>query len=448
VRQHRVQLESARFIDRLWLREALLRDPAVDAAAARAASEQQTPLMELRQRIEAWVDEMVPAFSITAYYRLGGGLARVAVNLCYELVFDAASYERADRQVPTGAIRVFVINHRSNADYVVLSYGLLKHVALSYAVGEWARVWPLDLLFRAFGSYFIRRGERDRLYHVVLERYVQLLVGHGGVTGFFPEGRLTRDGAMGPAKAGLLDYILGVRREQPGQPIWFIPVGLNFDRVFEDRSLIASAEGAPKARDKAGSALRILWRAPVVLGSHLLRLVTRTHRGFGYAAVTVGQPVSLDELQVGEIAALPFEQRWPQVKALAAQLIERVGRVVPATPVPLLASALLEGPGADDAVLVRRIAELLRGLRAAGAPVARGEAFAHMAPVTGQGELAALDAELAATSEAELMLSIAYTALRRRGILRRQGGRIELRERDRPVLQWYARSIAHHLGAP
>jgi hypothetical protein len=30
-----------------------------------------------------------------------------------------------------------------------------EKVALSYAVGEWARVWPLEHLFRSFGSYFV-----------------------------------------------------------------------------------------------------------------------------------------------------------------------------------------------------------------------------------------------------------------------------------------------------
>ena len=71
---------------------------------------------------------------------------------------------------------VFVINHRSNADYVLLSFGMLRHMALSYAVGEWARVWPLDTLFRSFGSYFVRRGEKDPLYHKVLARYLQLVL--------------------------------------------------------------------------------------------------------------------------------------------------------------------------------------------------------------------------------------------------------------------------------
>src|SRR5206468_6085187 len=36
--------------------------------------------------------------------------------------------------------------------------------ALSYAVGEWARVWPLQALIRSTGAYFVRRSSGDPLY--------------------------------------------------------------------------------------------------------------------------------------------------------------------------------------------------------------------------------------------------------------------------------------------
>ena len=39
---------------------------------------------------------------------------------------------------------VFVMNHRSNMDYVLVSFLAAERVALSYAVGEWARIWPLQ----------------------------------------------------------------------------------------------------------------------------------------------------------------------------------------------------------------------------------------------------------------------------------------------------------------
>ena len=49
---------------------------------------------------------------------------------------------------------------------MILPYVLRDNVALSFAVGEWARVWPLDVLFKSFGSYFIRRDlPRQALPH-------------------------------------------------------------------------------------------------------------------------------------------------------------------------------------------------------------------------------------------------------------------------------------------
>src|SRR5213080_4189089 len=131
------------------------------------------------------------------------------------------------------------MNHRSNVDYVVVAYVLAYGAHVSYAVGEWARVWPLEYVFKSFGSYFIRRGFREPLYHAVLERYVHLITKNGATQGFFPEGRLARDGRLGPAKLGLLDYICRTLLDPEfTRDIWFVPVAMNFDRVLEDRALI------------------------------------------------------------------------------------------------------------------------------------------------------------------------------------------------------------------
>jgi len=78
------------------------------------------------------------------------------------------------------------MNHRSNADYVVVAYVLARGVHVSYAVGEWARAWPLEYVFKSFGAYFIRRRFREPLYHTVLERYVQLITRNGVTQGSSP----------------------------------------------------------------------------------------------------------------------------------------------------------------------------------------------------------------------------------------------------------------------
>ncbi|MFM9587499.1 1-acyl-sn-glycerol-3-phosphate acyltransferase, partial [Streptomyces caniscabiei] len=75
--------------------------------------------------------------------------------------------------------------------------------ALSYAVGEWAQVFGLRELIRTMGAYFIRRNSNDQLYRKVLARYVDMATKAGVVQAVFPEGGLSRDGLLKPAKLGL-----------------------------------------------------------------------------------------------------------------------------------------------------------------------------------------------------------------------------------------------------
>src|SRR5688572_19398582 len=184
------------------------------------------------------------------------------------------------------------MNHRSNADYVLVGYALSGQVAISYAVGEWARAFPLEYLFKAFGAYFVRRRYREALYHTVLERYVQLITRQGVTQGIFLEGGLTRDGLLRPTKIGLLDYVIGIARD-PGyrDKLFVVPVAVNYDRVLEDRSLIAelaAREGRPRPPRRAQ-----LMEVVRYVGWNTGRLLTRRWKRYGRAAVTVGRPVPL-----------------------------------------------------------------------------------------------------------------------------------------------------------
>jgi glycerol-3-phosphate O-acyltransferase len=170
----------------------LLRDPAIAAAVRAHALEHGLSEETVWQRVRGYLDEIIPFFNILAYYRVGYVLSRALLNLLYKV---SVHYARPDpfRALPRDAIVLYVMNHRSNADYVLVGYALAGEVAISYAVGEWARAFPLEYIFKSFGSYFIRRRYREALYHAVLERYVQLITTKGVTQGVFPEGGLTRD---------------------------------------------------------------------------------------------------------------------------------------------------------------------------------------------------------------------------------------------------------------
>lgn len=453
MRRHDVKLEQFRFIDRIWVRQTLLQDPELDRAAAESAKAQGIGIGLVRARMEGWLDEMVPYFNVFSYYKLGGAVATWATRLAYELVFDREGLERARAAIPPGAVTVYVANHRSNADYIVLSVGAMRQVALSYAVGEWARVWPLDVLFRSFGSYLIRRGEKDPLYHQVLSRYLQLVASRGLTTAFFLEGALSRDGAFRVPKVGLLDYLVGILAADPDRQIAFVPVGINFDRVLEDRNLTAETADAPppRARDKFISLKRILGAAPRVMLSIFGPRWLSSHRKYGYASVQFGEVVTAIELEpdILAVARLPRKERLARVAGLADKLMERVSEVVPATPVVLVCRSLLKGP--RSVIELRRAVRAdLAELRAAGRRIARGDAFSGV--VRGQDELLKqehldsaqrvdFDREVLESEEAERMVDLAFLLLKRRAILSVAGDVIRVEPRDEVLLRYYARSL-------
>ncbi len=459
VRRHHIRMEAARFIDRVWIREALAQDRAIEEKILEVARATGESHRLLRDRVDAYVEEIAPFFSLSAYYRFGASAAKRFLDFCFELVHEPGAFQRQAAEVPPNAVRVYVINHRANMDPAILAYALLHHVPMSYAVGEWALVWPLHTLFRMFGSYFVRRGEKDPLYHRVLERFIQLIASHGAVTGFFPEGALSRDGRLRRPRTGLLDYLIGLRREHPDRPIVFLPIGLNYDRVFEDHILVREKDGPiPKATasERMRNLVGVIGWFPVLLGANLVKVATRSHRKFGNAAVVFGEPLHLDAWPGGAaIHTLPDPERRVALEALGDELLRnRIGKVVPALPVPIFCTALLREPAGELGALRREVISVLAELRARGAPVRFGRAFDPILARRQQGNerLALLDDALIEAEEADVVIQLATTLLLRRKLVRRvvtpAGPGVEAVAGAESLIAYYANSIAHHFDLP
>ena len=211
IRHHGVRLDRYKFTRRGFMKAELMSDPVIAEGIAAQAKETGKSAAELRDNVEEWIDEIVPAFNVLSYYKLGYTAARGAMRLVYDVVIDERGLRKVREGMPDDAVLVYMMNHRSNADFVLVAYMLARQIALAFAVGEWARVWPLEVMFRSFGSYFVRRGFREQLYHTVLRRYVQMTCRYGITQGVFPEGGLSRDGYLRPPKIGLLDYIVRIK---------------------------------------------------------------------------------------------------------------------------------------------------------------------------------------------------------------------------------------------
>lgn len=346
----------------------LVYDARVIEAMQAYAREQNMPREVAQAEVARYAHEIVPAFNAYVYFRAGYWLASRVARSLYRVRVGFADNERLAAIDPEACV-VFVMNHRSNMDYILAAFLAAEQTALSYAVGEWARVWPLQQLIRAMGAFFVRRNSGNPLYRRVLERYVNMATQEGVCQAVFPEGGLSRDGRLQPPKLGFLDYML--RGFDPDGPrdIVFVPVGISYDRVLEDRSLVRRLD--PNARRRSGW---FVTRTTLGFIARNLWLMARSRwRRFGYACVNFGAPVSAREYcrrQGIDFPRLEREARFAGVERLAKTLMEKVERLIPVLPIPLVAAAVLEAPqGQSEFDLKARVYRRIERLEQSGAIV-------------------------------------------------------------------------------
>ena len=420
----RPRIDRFKLASRRHVRERLMRDDVIADAVRRHAEVTGTPQHDAWQRVDAYIHEIVPFFNVVAYYQIGYRAAGWLLHLFYKTSVDYADASGRER-LPRDAVLVYVMNHRSNADYILVSHALAGQVAISYAVGEWARAFPLELVFKAFGSYFIRRRYREPLYHAVLERYVQLITREGVTQGIFVEGGLTRDGRLRVPKVGLLDYILGIGRDPEfAARLYIVPVAVNYDRVLEDRSLLRELDASNGGRRPAR--ILQLYEVARYVGWNLVRMLSRRWKRYGRAAVVVGAPIPLAPWfsDHADLFELERPERLGQVQALCDALLVRVGELIPVTPVPLVCAAIqsFDAEFIPREALVGRIAEMRGALHELNARVLGGD------------------------DGADELLAKAWRMLKMRRVAAEAGGGYLVLPRGRPLLSYYANSIAHLLG--
>ena len=365
-RRLRIQVRPFKLNRRRVLIDRLCFDPQVLEAAHQWATQNNVPNEVALERVRRYATEICPSFNAYMYFGIGNWIARRLVRMLYWIRVVYAD-KPGFLQLDPRASLVFVLNHRSNMDYLLASYMVVHHAALSYAVGEWAKVWPVQQLIRSMGAYFVRRGSGNELYRRVLARYVQMAIEGGIIQAIFPEGGLSRDGRLRPPKLGLLDYI--VRDYDPaGQhDVVFIPVGINYDRVLEDRTLLLERQ-ADNPRPGKWHAVRhtfgFAWKT--------LRLKWQNRwQRFGYAAVQFGSPISLRSYchdRALDFRRFDSNARFDHVTILADHLMQAVGALVPALSVPLIAIVLRDVPGPfTDLELKAKVQHVLDKLSDTGA---------------------------------------------------------------------------------
>ena len=333
-----VQIKPFQITKRNVLIDRLVYDPQVIEAIGQQAIERQCPREVVQAEVVSYAKEIVPSFNAYLYFRLGYWLAKKIARLLYRVRIGLAENQNFAGISPDSTV-VFVMNHRSNMDYILVAFLAAEKAALSYAVGEWAKIWPLQTLIRAMGAYFVRRKSGNPLYRRVLERYINMATKEGVCQAVFPEGGLTREGRLRPPKLGIFDYMLRNYDPVQDRDIVFIPVGINYDRTLEDRSLLRALDPEAPRRSvwfAIKTTLRFSWRC-------LFLMVLSRWQRFGYACVNFGPPISMRKYCQGndiDFNRMKREARFSEIEKLASRLMSNIKQVVPVLPISLVATVM------------------------------------------------------------------------------------------------------------
>jgi glycerol-3-phosphate O-acyltransferase len=414
-----IEIRPIQFTRRQALIDQLVFDEKVIDAIKAYAEEHKMPTAVVQEKARKYATEIVPAFNAYLYFRIAYWLAKKLARLVYRVRVGFYDKNKIS-EIDSNSSVVFVMNHRSNMDYVLISFLVAEKTTLSYAVGEWARIWPLQTLIKAMGAFFVRRNSGNALYRKVLERYINASTRAGVCQAVFLEGGLSKDGSLRDPRLGFLDYMLRDYHPYSDKDIVFVPVGINYDRVIEDRSLL-------RRLDRSASR-RSIWfviktTAAFIFKNAMLSRKNRWRR-FGYASVNFGEPVSAKnycETHHVDFSVLQTEDRFLRVASLAKLIMHNISQVVPVLPVALMSEILVKNKDSwkSELELKSQCAERVSHLEAVGAPIDISR------------------------SALESVLGSALDILRGRGLVAEEKNLYRMNSDEADILNYYANSIAH-----
>ncbi len=320
----------------------LLYDPQVQQAAEAEARENGMPREVVMERVRRYAHEIVPAFNAYAYFRVGYWIARNVARSLYRVRLGYADEEG-----------LAAIPRRRRSSFSSITAATWTTSSCPTSPPRRPRSPTPSASGRGsgrcrrssapMGAYFVRRNSKDPLYRKVLERYVGMATAGGVTQAVFPEGGLSRDGKLRPPKLGILDYMVRAFDPAGERDIVFVPVGINYDRIFEDRSLLHELD--PEAPRKTATA-SVGTTARFVGRNVWLRAFNRWYR-FGYACVNFGSPFSLRRYSGRhgiDFRQLSREERSRKLEELARELMAQIARVIPVVPVSLVATVFVRAP--------------------------------------------------------------------------------------------------------
>ncbi|MCA9492942.1 MAG: 1-acyl-sn-glycerol-3-phosphate acyltransferase [Myxococcales bacterium] len=348
------------------MKRVVLETPAMRDFAREEAAREGTSVERIQRRMAKEYDRIAARFSWTIVMAL-----HLLLQPLWTRVFSGVDAEEGDIAAIRSAIRdgsaVLVPCHKSHFDYVLLSWVLYHHdmVIPHVVAGMNLAIWPLSILLRGAGGFFVRRSFKgDRVFPAVFARYVRELVLREYPVEFFPEGGRTRSGKLLPPKVGVLGMVMDAAEVRShDREVTLLPIALAYEQV---------AEEAAYARELGGEEKRPESMLELLKARKVLR------RRFGRVYLRVGEPIRCGEIVDADDdrpawSERSAEERKVVLQATGERIIHRIGQRTVLLPTSLVALALLALPrrGVRHDELMARVRRMAGFLEQAGTPGAR-----------------------------------------------------------------------------
>jgi len=320
------------------IQEELLRSPRVRAHIERFAGEKGISYAKAENAARKQLGRLCAKQSLLVVDLMHRLLTWVWSKMYDGVDLDKEGLERV-REAAHDASLVLLPSHKSHIDYLVLSDMLYGNALMTplIAAGDNLNFWPIGILLRRGGAFFIRRNfHDDTLYPVLVEAYVRKLLAEGFTIEFFLEGGRSRIGKPLPPKYGLLSMVFDSASKLRGTKVKLVPISIGYERIIEERSFVHELAGGDKQSENVGDLIK---------SSSILR------SKWGRLYVQFGEIIDFDEFQKetiqrsgGELSSMDditAEQQRNAVRALAHKVMYSINEVTVVTPAALVATALL-----------------------------------------------------------------------------------------------------------
>jgi len=302
---------------------------------------------EARARRFAW--EIASDFSYPVIRALELLLERLWRRL-YDAVVVHHGRELA--KIAPGKGLVYLPNHRSHVDYLLLSY-LVYTQGLApphIAAGANLNLPLVGPLLRRGGAFFLRRSFKgEPLYAAVFREYLHAMLAKGFPIAYFIEGGRSRSGRTLAPRGGMLGMTLESYMRDHPRPLLLVPVHVSYEKVVERATLTAELEGAPKKGESLGS---------------LVGVARNLRRIYGTVALNFGTPLPVDaflDRQAPGWHALSGDAQRETARqltdALALEAAQAINAAVVINPINLFAMAIVPSPrhALDERALAQQV---------------------------------------------------------------------------------------------